>query len=70
MKHTPLFIISLFSMLLGFESMFGQSKTTIKNSFVIHGFPTDIIQGEEKKMIEEEREKGGRGTERRGNEKR
>lgn len=37
MKHTPLFIISLFSMLLGFESMFGQSKTTIKNSFVIHG---------------------------------
>ena len=24
-----------------------------KNSFVIHGFPADILQGDEKKMIEE-----------------
>lgn len=35
-KGSPLFI-SLFAMILGFGAMFGQSKTTIKNSFVIRG---------------------------------
>ena len=44
MKKTSLLFISLFAMLFGFESMFGQSKTTIKNSFVIHG--TDINQAD------------------------
>lgn len=45
MKKSSLLFISLFAMLFGFESMFGQSKTTIKNSFVIHGTninPTDL----------------------------
>ena len=44
MKKSSLLFISLFAMLFGFESMFGQSKTTIKNSFVIHG--TNINQAD------------------------
>lgn len=44
MKNTPLLFIFLFTMLLGFGSMFGQSKTTIKNSFVIHG--TNLSQAD------------------------
>lgn len=37
MKKSPLLFILLFTILLGFGSMFAQSNTTIKNSFVIHG---------------------------------
>ena len=36
MKHTSLLITSIFAILLGFGTLHGQSKTTIKNSFVIH----------------------------------
>jgi hypothetical protein len=37
MKKLSLFILSLFIIFVNLESVFGQSKTTIKNSFVIHG---------------------------------
>ena len=37
MKKSTQVFLSLFTILLGFGSVFGQSKTTIKNSFVIHG---------------------------------
>jgi hypothetical protein len=37
MKTPPLLIIPLITFLLSFGSLFGQSKSTIKNSFVIHG---------------------------------
>ncbi len=42
MRRKPLLLTALFTILLGFGSIFGQSKTTIKNSFVIHG--TNINQ--------------------------
>ncbi len=42
MRKLPLLFIPLFTILLGFGSLFGQSKTTIKNSFVIHG--TNVSQ--------------------------
>lgn len=37
MKKSPLLFAALFAILIGFGSLFGQSKTTIKNSFIIHG---------------------------------
>lgn len=37
MRKSPLLFITLFTILVGFGTMFGQSKATIKNSFVIHG---------------------------------
>ena len=44
MKKSSLLFISLFSVLLGFGSLFGQTKATIKNSFVIHG--TNLSQAD------------------------
>jgi len=44
MKKAQLLFLSLFTIMLGLGSAFGQTKTTIKNSFVIHG--TNLSQAD------------------------
>ena len=45
MRIIQLIILSLFLLFVNIETGFGQTKTTIKNSFIIHGVdlkPADI----------------------------